>query len=68
MIYEGSPAANTPEDPEKRGTKVDFERGSAGLGLYGEAQDKDGDGDVDLVRPGNSGLYLFENLQGSKVQ
>ena len=26
------------------------------------AVDFDGDGDIDLVCPGKSGLYLFENL------
>jgi hypothetical protein len=30
------------------------------------AIDIDGDGDVDLVCPGKSGLYLFENLARSK--
>jgi hypothetical protein len=27
------------------------------------ARDLDGDGDIDLVCPGKSGLYLFENLR-----
>jgi hypothetical protein len=30
------------------------------------AIDIDHDGDLDLVCPGKSGLYLFENLHGSQ--
>lgn len=40
--------------------------GPAGIGLDPRAIDIDGDGDVDLVVPGRSGLYLFENLLISK--
>ena len=40
----------------------DFPKGSAGTGLQTAAVDLDGDGDVDLVCPGKSGLYMFENL------
>lgn len=34
----------------------------AGLGINTMAFDIDGDGDLDLVAPGKSGLFLFENL------
>lgn len=36
--------------------------GPAGIGLDPKAIDLDGDGDLDLVVPGRSGLYWFENL------
>lgn len=32
-----------------------------GFGLDGKAVDVDGDGDIDIVTPGRSGLYLLEN-------
>jgi hypothetical protein len=35
--------------------------GPAGIGLDPKAADLDGDGDLDLVTPGRSGLYWFEN-------
>jgi len=35
--------------------------GRAGWGLDPKAVDLDGDGDVDLIAPGRSGLYWFEN-------
>jgi hypothetical protein len=38
------------------------EGGPAGLGIATSLIDIDGDGDLDLVAPGKSGLYLFENL------
>ena len=37
------------------------EGGRAGLGINTGAADIDGDGDLDVVAPGKSGLYLFEN-------
>ncbi len=40
--------------------------GRAGLGLDPKAIDLDADGDVDLIAPGRSGLYWFENLLVSK--
>ena len=63
VIYEGTPAVNAPEDPKDRWALKDFERGSAGTGLQIDARDMDGDGDIDLVCPGKSGLYWFENLR-----
>ena len=36
--------------------------GPAGFGLDPKAVDLDGDGDLDLVGPGRSGVYWFENL------
>ena len=40
----------------------DFPPGTAGTGLQMTAIDIDRDGDLDLLCPGKSGLYLFENL------
>jgi hypothetical protein len=39
----------------------------AGFGLYQTLTDIDGDGDIDIVAPGKSGLYLFENLRLPKA-
>ncbi|MCE9554350.1 MAG: VCBS repeat-containing protein [Planctomycetes bacterium] len=62
-IYEGEPAMNAPAKAQDRWALKDFPRGSAGTGLQMPAIDIDGDGDVDLICPGKSGLYLFENLR-----
>lgn len=63
VIYEGRPAIDAPDNAKERWALNDFERGSAGTGLHVEPRDMDGDGDVDLVCPGKSGLYWFENLR-----
>jgi hypothetical protein len=62
-IYRGSPAENVPPQAKDRWALKDFARGTAGTGLQMAARDIDGDGDIDLVCPGKSGLYLFENLR-----
>ena len=66
VIYQGEPATNAPKEPGKRDAQKDFPPGTAGTGLEMTAIDIDGDGDLDLVCPGKSGLYLFENLIKSK--
>ena len=40
--------------------------GPAGVGLDPKAADLDADGDLDLILPGRSGLYWYENLLYSK--
>lgn len=67
IIDEGEPATEAPLDPEKRDALVDFKRGSAGTGLLLAVHDVDRDGDLDIVAPGKSGLYWFENLRITKV-
>ena len=64
----GSPptAPNAPADPAARLALRDFPAGTAGTGLQMDAVDIDGDGDLDLICPGKSGLYLFENLGSGK--
>ena len=61
-IYLGEPAANAPKEGNKRDAQKDFAPGTAGTGLEMTVVDIDGDGDLDIVCPGKSGLYLFENL------
>lgn len=63
-IYHGIGADNAPKAANDRWALKDFPRGTAGTGLQMAAIDIDGDGDVDLVCPGKSGLYMFENLGG----
>ena len=38
------------------------ENGEIAFGINTEAVDMDKDGDIDIVAPGKSGLYLIENL------
>lgn len=61
-VYVGQPAPAAPLDPEKRDALKDFRPGSAGTGLQMAVRDMDHDGDIDIVAPGKSGLYWFENL------
>ncbi len=61
VLYEGKPAVNAPKEAKDRWALEDFERGSAGTGLQLDARDLDGDGDIDVVCPGKSGLYWLEN-------
>ena len=65
-IARGEPATRAPKDGQLRDAQKDFPTGTAGTGLQMTAIDIDKDGDVDLVCPGKSGLYLFENLAKSK--
>jgi FG-GAP-like repeat len=60
-IFRGEPALNAPAKAEDRWALKDFPRGSAGTGLQMAAVDIDADGDLDLICPGKSGLYMFEN-------
>lgn len=61
-IFHGDPAVNAPKDAKDRWALKDFPKGSAGVGLQVAVIDMDKDGDLDLVCPGKSGLYMFENL------
>lgn len=62
-IFQGEPALNAPKNAKDRWALKDFPRGTAGTGLQIAAVDIDQDGDIDLVCPGKSGLYLIENLR-----
>lgn len=66
VIFQGEAAKDAPKEGPKRDAQKDFPPGTAGTGLEITAVDIDKDGDVDLVCPGKSGLYLFENLTRSK--
>lgn len=66
LLFKGEPAHNAPADGAQRDAQKDFPPGTAGTGLEIAGVDIDGDGDLDLVCPGKSGLYLFENLRLSR--
>jgi hypothetical protein len=66
VIFLGEPAKNAPAKGAERRALKDFPSGTAGTGLQLTPIDIDRDGDLDLVCPGKSGLYLFENLRISK--
>jgi hypothetical protein len=55
--------------PEKKAfEKHVIDQGTeAGFGIFTMVTDMDGDGDIDVVAPGKSGLYLFENLRVKKA-
>lgn len=61
VIYEGRPAEDAPLQAEERWALKDFGKGTAGTGLQMVVRDMDGDGAIDIVAPGKSGLYWFEN-------
>jgi hypothetical protein len=63
VIYEGEPARNAPSDAKDRWALKDFAPGSVGTGLQMAVKDIDGDGDLDLICPGKTGLYLMENTR-----
>ncbi len=66
VIFQGEPAKNAPAKAGERLAQKDFPPDTAGTGLQITAIDIDKDGDIDLLCPGKSGLYLFENLRVSK--
>lgn len=67
-VHFGTPAPAAPLNPEHRDALKDFRPGSAGTGLQMVVCDLDNDGDIDMVAPGKSGLYWFENLRLSNTQ
>ncbi len=62
VIFKGEPAKDAPAKAQERNAQKDFAPGTAGTGLQMTAIDMDKDGDLDLLCPGKSGLYWFENL------
>ncbi len=62
VIFQGEPAKNAPAKAQDRRALKDFPPGTAGTGLQMTVVDLDKDGDLDIVCPGKSGLYYFENL------
>ncbi len=62
VIFQGEPAKNAPVKAHDRLALKDFPPGTAGTGLQMTVVDLDHDGDLDIVCPGKSGLYYFENL------
>ena len=66
VIFQGEPAKNAPAKGHERDAQKDFPPGTAGTGLQMTAIDIDKDGDLDLICPGKSGLYWFENTGPAK--
>ncbi len=66
VIFQGEPAKDAPAKGPERDAMKDFPSGTAGTGLQVTAIDIDRDGDIDLVCPGKSGLFLFENLGSAR--
>ena len=66
VIFQGEPAKNAPPKAGERLALKDFPPGTAGTGLQLTAIDIDKDGDLDLVCPGKSGLYLLREPADSK--
>jgi hypothetical protein len=66
IIAESGPAKNAPAKGSERLALRDFPAGTVGTGLQMTAIDIDKDGDIDLVCPGKSGLYIMENQGVSK--
>lgn len=66
-VHLGEPASTAPLNPEHQDALKDFRPGSAGTGLQMVIRDMDNDGDLDIVAPGKSGLYWFENLRLSPL-
>jgi hypothetical protein len=63
VVFHGHPALRAPPDAESRWALKDFPPLTAGTGLQLSSADLDRDGDLDLICPGKSGLYWFENTQ-----
>ncbi len=50
------------KDAKKWSRHILHEGGKVGFGINTQVVDIDGDGDIDIVAPGKTGLYLFENM------
>ncbi len=66
VLFQGEPGKDVPAKGADRDAFKDFPPNTVGTGLQMTAIDLDQDGDLDLVCPGKSGLYWFENLGAEK--